>query len=203
MRIVKAPEPSWGRSLSSKETNAEVKELPKANTAERGNLNQYLNIILKSKLLEKFQPMDLFASTVNDGVRSGKNKFDDNRQRPWGFDAETNVYQDIRRLISQRRIGEAELKLSTLVLKTAQWYYLNGIVLWEKERYAEAYNCFKQAATMAPENREYAEALDYVLQAYYPFTVVHFFKRFFEKTQPWIYIIPIVLFMIWLVSCII
>jgi hypothetical protein len=76
-------------------------------------------------------------------------------------------------------------------------------VLWEKGLYAEGYNSIQQAASMAPENKEYREALYYILQVYHPLLVLRFCKRVFKKVLPLIYIILIFLCIALLISYII
>lgn len=204
MKIVKVPEPSWWKFPPSKGINVRRETPTASNSVEGHNLNQdRLDIMLKSKLFNGSQPLDLLAPILNDIAKGDKSKFGNNRKKLWAYDAEGGIYQDISRLILQSRIEEAEVALSALPLKAAQWYYLKGIILWEKGRYAEAYNSIQQAAAMAPENREYMRALEYISQAYHPFTVSHFYKRLFEKICPWMYIILIFLFVVWLVSRII
>ncbi len=163
------------------------------------NLNQsHLNIMIEGKLFKQARPTELFAPILGE-VTPSKNRFGDNRQRLWTYDTEASIYRDIHRLILENRMEEAELALSALPLRTAHWYYLNGMVLWGKGRYAEAYDSLQQAVSLAPGNREYIKALDYILQAYHPLTALYFQKRLFEKIPPWVYVI-FILFMVWLIS---
>lgn len=201
MKIVKMQGPLSWKSPASKGTNAQGEASQKSGAIEQRDLNQGdLNIMVRSKLFKEVQPIDVLDPILNDVTESGKNNFGGNWQRLWSYDAEASIYQNIRHLILQRRLEEAESVLSALPLKTAQWYYLNGMVLWEKGLYADAYNSIQQAVNMTPENREYREVLYYILRAYHPFLALRFCKRVFKKALPLIYIILIFLCMAWLVS---
>ncbi|MGI6189006.1 MAG: DnaJ domain-containing protein [Clostridiales bacterium] len=82
---------------------------------------------------------------------------------------EINTYQQIRRLIQLGRLEQAETILSDSEAKTAQWYYLSGIILWKKGWYSEGRSYIQQAVNMEPQNREYNETLNRIMRAYYPF----------------------------------
>lgn len=201
MKIVKVPGPLLGKSRVYKGTNAQDEVQQKANAIEQRDLNQgNLNIMVRSKFFKEVQPIDVLDLILNDAIESSKNNSNSDWRKLWSYDAEASIYQNIRYLILQHRIEEAESVLSALPLKTAQWYYLNGIVLWEKGLYAEAYNSIQQAVNIAPENKEYMEALYYILRAYHPFLALRFCKRLFKKILPLMYIILIFLCMAWLVS---
>jgi tetratricopeptide (TPR) repeat protein len=203
MKIGKMPGPLW-KAPAYRTTNTQDEAQQKGYSVEQGDLNQgNLNIMVKGKLLSGFQPMDVPSLILSDTKVSDKSKLGDRWQRLWTYDTEAGAYQNIRDLILLGRIEEAEAALAALPIKTAQWYYLNGVVLWEKGLYAEGYNSIQQAASMAPENKEYREALYYILQVYHPLLVLRFCKRVFKKVLPLIYIILIFLCIALLISYII
>ncbi len=68
----------------------------------------------------------------------------------------------VRSLISQNRIMEAMSALSGLP-KTAEWYYLNGVICMRRGWYDQAVTSLKQACAMEPENVEYRAALENVI----------------------------------------
>lgn len=196
MRIVNGPEPPWWAFLFPKATNIRRKKLTAFDSIERGNSGQH-----HFKLFGKGRSTGTSLSVLDDGIGDGRNTLGDDggRQGAWTYDVEAGVYRDIRRLILQRRIEDAERALAALPFETAHRYYLNGLVLWEKGKYAEAYRSVLQATAMAPENREYARALDCIMQAYHPLAIFRIFRRFLERTWPWLYIILAFLGMVWLI----
>ncbi|MBM7582903.1 tetratricopeptide (TPR) repeat protein [Caldicoprobacter guelmensis] len=201
MKIVKMQGPLSWKSPASKGANAQGEASQKSDAIEQRDLNQAnLNIMVRSRFLKEIQPINVLDLALNDAIENSKNNSNNDWRKLWSYDAEASIYQNIRHLILQRRIEEAESVLSALPLKTAQWYYLNGMVLWEKGLYADAYDSIQQAVNMAPENREYREVLYHILRAYHPFLALRFCKRVFKKALPLIYIILIFLCITWLVS---
>ena len=71
-------------------------------------------------------------------------------------------YPDIRQLIQQRRYTQAEELLDGIpsLSRCAEWFYLKGMVLYQKGWLEEAERHFSQAASMEPSNQEYREALN-------------------------------------------
>ncbi len=69
-------------------------------------------------------------------------------------------FADIRRLIAQRRIAQAEELLdgTPVGMRNAEWHYLKGQVLYQKGWLEEANRYFVQAANMEPSNPEFAAA---------------------------------------------
>ena len=75
-------------------------------------------------------------------------------------------FADIRRLINQRRIAEAEELLDGVAsgARNAEWHFLKGSVLYSRGWFNDAYNHFETAARMDPTNREYAAAFNNINQ---------------------------------------
>ncbi len=71
-----------------------------------------------------------------------------------------SFYQQIRVNINNRNLSAAEQMLDQMNNRTAQWYYLKGIVLQRKGWYSEAVNHFRTAVNMEPGNPEYRNALN-------------------------------------------
>ncbi len=71
-------------------------------------------------------------------------------------------YGDIRNLIMQRRYTQAEELLDGIpsASRTAEWFYLKGMVLHQKGWLEEADRHFRQAAAMEPSNMEYQAAVN-------------------------------------------
>lgn len=80
--------------------------------------------------------------------------------------AYTGHFADIRRLISQNRIAEAEELLDGIpaAKRDAEWYFLKGSVYYRRGWLSEAMKCFETAHNMAPNNAEYAYAYNQCVQ---------------------------------------
>ncbi len=76
-----------------------------------------------------------------------------------GYDYSSISFETVRRLISARRIYEAEIMLDSLP-RDAQWYYLMGLVYINKGWYNQGTEYIKRAVQMDPGNIEYQSALN-------------------------------------------
>lgn len=69
-------------------------------------------------------------------------------------------FGDVRRMISQNRIAEAEELLDGVpeYKRDAEWHYLKGCIYYKRGRLSEAAKCFRRAYQAEPNNPEYASA---------------------------------------------
>lgn len=76
--------------------------------------------------------------------------------------SETGVYADVRRFINQNRLEEAQEILDGVNIseRNAEWYFLNGSVLYRRGWYDDAYTSFSTACRMDPSNAEYRDTLN-------------------------------------------
>ncbi len=76
------------------------------------------------------------------------------------YGAQNSRFSDIRRLISQNRIAEAEELLDGVpdYNRNAEWYFLKGSVLYRRGWLSEAARHFQRAYQMEPQNPEYSAA---------------------------------------------
>ena len=74
----------------------------------------------------------------------------------------SSQFHDIRRMINARRITEAEELLDGVpeYNRDAEWFFLKGSVQYTRGWLEEAYNNFRHAVQMSPENAEYRAALN-------------------------------------------
>ncbi|MGN0664627.1 MAG: DnaJ domain-containing protein [Negativibacillus sp.] len=70
-------------------------------------------------------------------------------------------FADIRRLIMQHRMVEAEELLDGVpaARRSGEWYFLKGNILYNKGWLDEAYRYFSKACQLEPSNREFQTAL--------------------------------------------
>lgn len=71
-------------------------------------------------------------------------------------------FSKVRMHINNGNIVEAEQMLDRMTSKTAEWYYLKGVIYIQKGWYSEGYNYLKTAVDMDPNNFEYRSALNKV-----------------------------------------
>lgn len=85
----------------------------------------------------------------------GKNNF---------YGGGTGEFNDIRSLIQMNRIDDAQTLLDGVPVekRTAEWYFLNGTVLYKRGWFDDAYTSFNTAVNMNPGNAEYRAALDQI-----------------------------------------
>ena len=76
--------------------------------------------------------------------------------------SETGVYADVRRFINQNRLEEAQEILDGVSIseRNAEWYFLNGSVLYRRGWYDDAYTSFSTACRLDPSNVEYRDTLN-------------------------------------------
>ena len=72
--------------------------------------------------------------------------------------SQNSQFADIRRLINQRRLAEAEELLdgTPSSSRSAEWHFLKGSILYAKGWFNDAFNHFESAYQMDPNNSEYA-----------------------------------------------
>ena len=77
------------------------------------------------------------------------------------FQGSESQFWDIRRLINEGRITEAEELLDGVQreVRDAEWYFLKGSVQYTRGWMEDAYESFSRACEMNPHNREYRAAL--------------------------------------------
>lgn len=68
-------------------------------------------------------------------------------------------FQSVRMLISSGRVVEAQTMLNSLP-RTAEWYYLTGVIHLRRGWYNSAIENLRRAVQMDPDNAEYQEALN-------------------------------------------
>ena len=69
-------------------------------------------------------------------------------------------FQQVRLLINQNNLGEAERILRSSSSQTAEWYYLMGMIAYRKGWMDDARQNFYTACSMDPSNMEYRQAMN-------------------------------------------
>ncbi len=78
-----------------------------------------------------------------------------------GYSSAQSSFPEVRSLISQNRLEQAQEVLDGVPPhhRNAEWYFLNGTVLYRRGWFDQAYTSFATAARMDPNNMEYQNAL--------------------------------------------
>lgn len=70
------------------------------------------------------------------------------------------VFNQVRQLINQNNLGEAERILRSTRTSSAEWYYLMGTIAYRRGWMDDARQNFWTACSMDPNNQEYRQALN-------------------------------------------
>lgn len=115
--------------------------------------NNPLSDLAESKMKEINEAYDAIVAE-----RRGKN----NGTGGYSYSSGTSEFADIRRMINENKLEQARELLDgvTLNRRTAEWYFLNGTVLYKRGWFDDAYTSFSTACRMEPSNMEYRAMLD-------------------------------------------
>ncbi len=141
-------------------TDDEVKAAYRS-LARKYHPDNYADNPLSDLAQEKMQEINEAYDTI---VRTRKEGGSGNHQNG-GYRApggNPSRYGDIRNMIMQNRIMDAEMLLDGIpaASRDAEWFFLKGSVLHKKGWLEEAYNHFATACRMDPNNFEYRQALN-------------------------------------------
>ena len=78
------------------------------------------------------------------------------------YNSSSSAFPDVRSLINQGRLEQAQELLDGVPpsSRNAEWYFLNGTVLYRRGWFDQAYTSFATASRMDPANPEYRDALN-------------------------------------------
>ncbi len=113
---------------------------------------------LKELASEKMQEINAAYEEIQ-RIRSGKSSKGKNNNNYYSGDS-TGIYADIRRKINDRRFGDAERMLFSVLdsERTAEWHYLLSVTLMSRNRVNDAMRELEIACNMDPSNMEYQKA---------------------------------------------
>ncbi len=119
---------------------------------------------LKELANEKMQEInaaydEILSSRMRDsGVYKGKKGQDDFYNS--GSSSATGIYAEIRQKINARKYNEAERMIADVPIsdRTADWHYLNSVLLMNRGNVNDAMRELEMACSMEPGNMEYQKA---------------------------------------------
>lgn len=99
---------------------------------------------------------------INEAYDTLMNQRKSSRSGNGNFNNQNSNYPDIRNLIMQNRLEEAQELLDGVPTQTrdAEWYFLNGTVQYKRGWFDGAYASFSNACRLDPTNTEYRAALN-------------------------------------------
>lgn len=131
--------------------------------------NHPLSDLAEEKLKEINHAYDEISKMQNNSTNSGfsarqqsknqRNSQSGSQQNTGYQDASVN-FSEIRQMIFNNRIQEAERALEFSSVRNAEWYYLKGLVFSRKGWYNESMQCIQTAVNLDPSNYEYKQALN-------------------------------------------
>lgn len=141
------------KNASDEEVKAAYKEL-----ARKYHPDNYANNPLSDLAEEKMKEINEAYDSIISSRRNGRSS------DPFASSStNTNTqFPDIRNLILQNRLEEAQELLDGIDIsrRNAEWYFLNGNVLYRRGWYDDAYASFSNACNLDPSNMEYRQALN-------------------------------------------
>ena len=117
--------------------------------AKKYHPDRYINNPLADLAEEKMKEINW----AYEELKRNRSSYSNNRQSG----AYANFNQ-VRTLINQNRIDEAQNALNTMNVRNAEWHYLMGIVMQRKGWHDMAYQHFSSACATDPYNEEYRNA---------------------------------------------
>lgn len=115
-----------------------------------------LEEVAKEKLQEVNEAYSMLMGNSSSQRRSYSNY---NAHTSSQYDNDQIKFQQIRQLINAGNLYQAEILLASISTRDAEWYYLNGLILWQKGWYLEARSSVQRAVNMNPGNPEYRDTL--------------------------------------------
>ena len=140
--------------------------------ARKYHPDNYANNPLADLAQEKMKQINEAYDTITKQRKASQSRSTDFNQQTYQntsyqygqYNRSSNQFADIRRLIMQRRIVEAEELLDGIPAnsRSGEWYFLKGNILYNKGWLDEAYRYFTKACQLEPNNREFQNALQQI-----------------------------------------
>ena len=105
--------------------------------------------------------------SINEAYDQIQRERTDKSSRNGSYYNHSNSYSNfpkVRELINNKRFSEAEIMLDSISSneRSAEWYYLKGVLLSERGWFFDAQKHFETAYNLDPSNNEYRDAFNYI-----------------------------------------
>ena len=126
--------------------------------ARKYHPDNYQDNPLSELAAEKMKEINEAYDQIMGSRRGKKNAYNGDYTRSTG----TSAFPEVRSLIAQNRLEQAQEVLDGVPAanRNAEWYFLNGTVLYRRGWFDQAYTSFATACRMDPSNPEYRNALN-------------------------------------------
>lgn len=145
------------RGASQEEIKKAYREL-----AKKYHPDNYANNPLSDLAEERFKEINEAYEQLSGGARSSGSY----NTGSTGYNARpgrgAGEFAQIRNLINLSRIDEAERMLDAMSNKTAEWFFLKGIIFLRRGWHDQGINFIRQACNMDPSNHEYRSTLNQI-----------------------------------------
>lgn len=140
------------KNASEEEVKNAYREL-----ARKYHPDNYTDNPLSDLAAEKMKEINDAYDQIMNGSRSSKS-YNSNQNSYSG----STSFPEVRSLINQGRLEQAQEVLDGVSpqSRNAEWYFLNGTVLYRRGWFDQAYTSFATACRMDPMNPEYRNALN-------------------------------------------
>jgi curved DNA-binding protein CbpA len=117
--------------------------------------DQYANNPLRDLAEQKMREINEAYRTIMEGNAGGVG-FNGNS----AYDEDDNLYREVIEAMNRNDIFRADTILNRIRNRSARWYYFKGHINYRRNRFGDAYDCFRTAVNMDPNNPEYRDALN-------------------------------------------
>lgn len=151
--------------ITSNATDEEVKHAYRK-LAKRYHPDNYINNTLADLAADKMKEINSAYDTINReraaGTSGNSNSGNGGSNYTGSTTGGNDTYTRVRQLLNSRRTGEAEVLLQRVASadRNAEWYFLNGCVLYQKGWLQDARAEIETACRLDPYNAEYRAFLD-------------------------------------------
>ncbi len=134
------------RTASTDEVKAAYRKL-----AKKYHPDNYNGSPLQEVANEKMQEINEAYDAIISGKAAGSSGYN-------SYSSSANDYSYVRNLINMNRLDDAEILLENMPSSSrdAQWYYLKGMINYNRGWVDQAYTYFSTAYKMDPSNPEYS-----------------------------------------------
>ncbi len=131
-------------------------------------MNNPLSDLAEEKLKEINQAYDYLIKKAEADLgsrRSTQSDFREAQNNGYQNSSDRSYYDQVRSYININKFAAAENLLSQAGNRDGEWYYLYGLVCMRKGWYNDALTSLRTAVNMEPNNFEYREALNRVMNS--------------------------------------